>query len=58
MWIQKEAFFVYYHYINNAYIVGGSEKGPKPGYVIYEWSLSKCRSTTMVHDVFVIFLIK
>ena len=30
--------------------MGGSEEGPKPGYVIYEWSLSKCRSTTMVHD--------
>ena len=32
--------FAYYQYINHAYVVGGSEKVPRPAYVIYEYSLT------------------
>ena len=37
------SFLGYYQYINNPYILGGSERVQKPAYVIYEWSLTKDR---------------
>ena len=33
------SIFAYVQYINDAYIVGGSENVQKPTYVIFEWSL-------------------
>ena len=34
------AIFAHYQYINHVYVVGRSEKVPRPVYVMYEYSLT------------------